>query len=643
MTRTQLCALPVAIFSAFHLGFPASAQGPVADATAAPGAVTIKALEPLGAQARHPDAEGATAPQETLPRISRPQAPRPALPTARTNPLVAAAGPEAAAAAAPAAQIAQAAIAPVPTVKPAADVPPPPRFDIQRYDVQGNTLLAAEAIDEAVSPHTGKSKDFGDVQRALEALQAAYQRRGLGAVQVLLPEQELDRGVVVFRVIEPRLGKVIVEGNKFFDQANVRASLPALKEGETPNSVAVGRNARLANENPSKRTTVLLRAGGNENEVDAVVRVDDEKFWRAAISLDNSGTQATGRFRLGFGYQNANLWNRDHTLTVQYQLDPEPIGDFDQLKILGVGYRIPFYGRSSQLDFLFGYSSLGSAQAQVLQGVPLNFSGSGTIFGVRYTQMLPRFGFRWLQDFDQRLSIGIDYKSFSNVVAVEGGQNQAPDVTVYPATIMYSASRRQENTELGFFASVSKNIYTHGPDAFRERFFAPAPDGVRPGAGRPTYTVWRWGVNFATALPYDTQLRASLNRQWSRDALIPGEQFGVGGWDSVRGMIEREVSSDTGYRGTFELYSPDVGGAFTSGLKLRFLTFLDYGRVRQNFTDVAACTPTKCQGVTSFGIGARALFPRNVSLRLDWGHMIDGGSDSGRHDHRIHFGLAVGF
>src|SRR5688572_4059661 len=99
--------------------------------------------------------------------------------------------------------------APAPTEAPAA-----PRFDINRFDVQGNSLLRAEEIDAAVGPYTGKSKDFADVQRALESLQQRYQSRGFGTVQVLLPEQELERGVIVLRVIEPKLGKVAIDGNK---------------------------------------------------------------------------------------------------------------------------------------------------------------------------------------------------------------------------------------------------------------------------------------------------------------------------------------------------------------------------------------------------------------------------------------------
>src|SRR5882672_7584401 len=51
--------------------------------------------------------------------------------------------------------------------------PAPVKFEIQRYVVEGNTLLSLGEIDRTVKPFTGKGRDFGDIQRALEALQNA--------------------------------------------------------------------------------------------------------------------------------------------------------------------------------------------------------------------------------------------------------------------------------------------------------------------------------------------------------------------------------------------------------------------------------------------------------------------------------------
>ena len=487
-------------------------------------------------------------------------------------------------------------------------VPPPPRFDIQRFDVQGNTLLTPAEIAEAVAPYTGASKDFADVQRALEALQRSYQRRGYGAVQVLLPEQELEAGVIVLRVIEPRIGKVTIEGNEFFDEANIRRSLPALQEGTTPNAQEIGRDARLANENPVKRASVLLRSGAKDGEIDATVRVQDEKFWRAAVSFDNTGSPSTGMYRLGFAYQHANLFDRDNVLTLQYQLDPEPLEEADKLKVFGAAYRIPFYGWNSYLDLLFGYSDIGAVTGQVIQGVAFNFSGSGTVLGARYTYLLPRLPF--LDEYDHRISVGVDYKAYTNQVAeaTNPGANLTPDVTIYPFSLTYTGTKRMESSALTFYASVVKNFFPHGADATPEVFRGPPGVGVRPGVGDPRYHLFRYGLNYVHALPHDVQMRINFTGQWTRDALVPGEQFGLGGFENLRGLYEREGASDRGYRASFELYSPDVAPKFgLEGGHLRFLGFLDFGKVRLNHSEASEpCGPTSCGfSAASIGVGMR--------------------------------------
>jgi len=181
------------------------------------------------------------------------------------------------------------------------------RFDIARYRVEGNTILAADEVERIVSGYTGKGRDFGDVQRALEALQEAYRERGYSAVQVYLPEQELARGEVLLKVVEGRISKLEIAGNKFFDDANIQRSLPALAEGSVPNGNLIAKNLRLANENPGKQTNVTLRAGAKEGEVEARVDVVDENPSKWFLTLDNTGTPQTGYDRFGFSTEVMNI------------------------------------------------------------------------------------------------------------------------------------------------------------------------------------------------------------------------------------------------------------------------------------------------------------------------------------------------
>src|SRR5476649_1274296 len=166
-------------------------------------------------------------------------------------------------------------------------------FDISRFDVSGNTLLPQQLIDQAVAPFTGKQRDFGDVQRALEAVEAVYHQRGYGVVTVELPEQELQSGVVQLKVIQTKIGRVLVKGNTHFSEANIRASVPELQEGRTPNLNLVSTSLKLANENPSKKVTLKLASGEQDDEVDATLNVDDQSVWKGMLNADNTGTAST--------------------------------------------------------------------------------------------------------------------------------------------------------------------------------------------------------------------------------------------------------------------------------------------------------------------------------------------------------------
>ena len=74
--------------------------------------------------------------------------------------------------------------APVLAQQPTAGVP---RVVIERFEVQGNTLLAAPEIEQALAPFRGADKAFTDLQQAADALEESYRARGYSAVQVLLP------------------------------------------------------------------------------------------------------------------------------------------------------------------------------------------------------------------------------------------------------------------------------------------------------------------------------------------------------------------------------------------------------------------------------------------------------------------------
>lgn len=121
----------------------------------------------------------------------------------------------------------------------------------------------------------------------------------------------------------------------------------------------------------------------------------------------------------------------------------------------------------------------------------------------------------------------------------------------------------------------------------------------------------------------------------TRNRLISGEQFGAGGADSVRGFLEREVANDNGYRGTIEAYSPDFGAkiSFLQSSRARVLAFFDWARVRRYNPQP---TDRFFEGISSLGFGTRISSGSNMSLRLDYGVVLNPGGNQGKWEGRIH-------
>ncbi|OON61933.1 peptidase S37 [Massilia sp. KIM] len=498
------------------------------------------------------------------------------------------------------------------------------RFEISRFEVSGNTLLDEGEIARATAPFTGARRDFGDVQRALEALESLYHARGYNLVTVQLPEQELGGGVVRLNVLQTRIGKIKVSGNRHAGVENVRRSLPALREGETPNLDQVSANLKLANDNPARKIKLSLGSGAEDETVDAGVEVQDQRPWSVMLNLDNTGTGATGDTHAGVVLQHANLWGRDHVASLQYTTTVEHP---DQVSVWGLGYHVPLYAQNAALDFYASYSDVDSGV--VSAGVfDLAVSGRGAVYGARYTKILPkaRLGGR---EFEARLLFGLDVKAYKNSVLFQR-EDFGNDVTVRPLSLGYAGRVALDGGEASFALSLLRNL--PGGSRGADEDFRRARLGAKPG-----YAALRASAAWTQALgASDWQARLLLNGQLTGDALVPGEQFGAGGAASVRGFDERQLATDSGLAANLELYSPNWCGG---GWQCRLLAFHDaaHGRRKHALPGEAASA-----SIASAGLGLRLAAGSAVSVQVDYGHVVkEGGlNDAGSGKLHVRIGLA---
>jgi hemolysin activation/secretion protein len=473
------------------------------------------------------------------------------------------------------------------------------RFTISGFDVQGNTLLPEGRVQAIVSAFAGLDKDIDDINEAAQALRKAYENAGYPVVKVFPPPQAAGSGRIVLKVIEGQVDIVRVRGNNAYGEANIRASLPTLQEKTKPNVKEIVASIAAANENPAKQVAVNFQAAEQLGNIDAVVNVTEDQPKKTTLNLDNTGNKASGVYRATLGYQHANLFDRDHMLTLQVgtAIDKPNTG----FQVSG-GYRVPFYGSGLTLDAIAAYSRSTTTTRVGFGSTDMN--GRGTVLGVRLNQSLPSLG-----EYRHRLIYGFDYKDFDNTcTGINAGT--CGTVTSQPVSVTYFATRTTPEYQASAALAYAVNV-PGGSHGSRVEY------ALARGQADQAWSALRGNASLAIPLPQDMQLRASLAGQYSPSRLIPAEQFGIGGAASVRGYAERSATSDRGWAASLELYSPDYGRRFAEDLSLRGLLFFDVGYV--NPTDPIRTLAERSTRLHSVGLGVRAQRGRDLSLKADLG------------------------
>lgn len=510
---------------------------------------------------------------------------------------------------------------------------PTPRFPIQRFSVEGNTLLAAADIERGLAPFTGPSKDFADVQRALEQLESLYRVRGFNTVYVSVPEQELEKGVVRLRVVEGRIGKVTVEGNRYFGAENIRRALPMLREGDAPVARRLSENIQLANENPAKEVEVVLGLGDREGDVNARVKVKDERPWRLVATLDNTGSKATGQHRLGVSFQHNNIADTDQSLSLSYMTSPDkPEGV--RVDVYSVGYRIPLYRLGDSIELLYANSTVGVPSTSPSLAGGLGIVGKGSIYSARYNWLLPRQG-----EYASRVVLALDERDMDSACRIGGspltGASGCEPYRVQPFSATYVGRWQQPDRVAGFSLGVATNIGGSSAASY---------DLASGNRNAPTgFTVWRMSGTVAQVLPKDWQLRVSGQAQFTDKPLVPTEQIGLAGSTAVRGYLERIVATDEGHVVQAEIYTPELAGKLSIPGSLRALAFYDFAAGR----DYRSAGRSRVS-IASAGVGLRYTYSKTVSWRFDFANILDThstapGTDPVDTGWRGHFSLNVGF
>ena len=247
-----------------------------------------------------------------------------------------------------------------------------PRFEVERYHITGNTVLAPQTFSEVltnIDGAFGTNVSFDGIRTVLSELQNAYRERGYITVALGLPQQKLTNATVNIQVTEGRLAAINVTGNRYFSSNNVMRALPSLHTNLIIINPVFQAELNRANANQDRQIYPEIGPGPDPGTTALSLRVKDQLPLHGKIELNNESSPDTPDLRINSSAVYNNLWQMDHTLGVQYSFSPQQMkppgewGFYDEPAVANYStfYRLPLGNPSPVEDIIasspgnFGY------------------------------------------------------------------------------------------------------------------------------------------------------------------------------------------------------------------------------------------------------------------------------------------------
>lgn len=187
--------------------------------------------------------------------------------------------------------------------------------------------------------------NYSDLEEITGELTHFYRQNGLFLAQVQIPAQEVKDGVVSLTVQEGRLGKVVVEDNQRYGEADLVHPFGS-KLGGLVSHGEIEEGLYLLNDLPGLNVTGYFSAGDSPGETALNLKVRNEKSWKVAVRADNHGSTFTGDERLYTVGELLNPMGIGDALTLGYLKSEDPgKSDLAQFK-----YSFPVFGPRTRLE-----------------------------------------------------------------------------------------------------------------------------------------------------------------------------------------------------------------------------------------------------------------------------------------------------
>ncbi len=495
-------------------------------------------------------------------------------------------------------------------------------FLVKTINIEGNTVIPLKDLRVFVADCEGKEVTFTQLQAAATAITNFYRLKGYVTSAAYFPPQKIEEGTVTIRIMEGKIDKIMVEGNRWFRTALIQKGVKQ-KQGDVLNYQKLENSLVKLNLHPDRQTSAVLIPGVQPETSDVVLKVKDKFPLHVGYSFDNLGTRLSGKLRQGFSLKDTNFLTLDDIMYAK-----AIVSDRHDLVGAVTDYQLPLhngYGTRAGFNFSWIRSELGKElKFAKLIGEASTFVPSiiQPLYESQYldAEMVNSFNLK-----DSKSKVFGEYVYFDSIRSWTFAMN---------LTEKDRWGRLYLGNEFNCgFGGLLGASTQHDQTS-------------RPGVGGQFV---HWDVDWmrVNRCFFETMLIYRGSLQVAQTQLLPAEQIRLGGAETIRGYPEGEYLGDYGFYQNVELRVPPYflpKDFYITGTKkswrdaIQLVHFIDVGK---GFLYEHQEVERSTMMMAGTGMGLRVSFLDYINARFDWAWPIGDRPISSSPKPRFHFSLNV--
>lgn len=490
----------------------------------------------------------------------------------------------------------------------------------------GGPTAQNDALRKVLASYVGQPLSFKLLSEIQTVVTQFYRVNGRSLVSVTVPQQEITSGVVQINVTAFVLAAKQVQGADAASTAYLQRNI-RLQPGQEVDTNRLLADVNWLNQNPFRHVAVQFEPGQGRDTTIMTLQVQSGRPWSGYVGASNTGSDATGIWRLYGGFNISPLaWN-DQQLSYQFTGAPESVGvgnlwDTNEEKGYlshAMSYLVPITTNGGFRTRLTVSASHISSYSE--PGGVFTSGAATTVLDAEMAIPLPKTSghFAFVPEVYAKLEHD-DYNSFQYFVGIPFAQE----------------STKLTQLTLGLRGGVSGQLFGKSS---RGNIDLGLVYGKRDtdGFDASNYSFAKLTLNEEVFVNAQSSVAMRLTGQVSGDKLHPLNQLDLGGDSTVRGYEVNGVAGSTAFAASLEYRAPSIDFAVgDQDGKFHPHIFADFGLARKD-------APFEDQDMRSIGLGGQFEVGNGVVGTVDLAQALTDAGTTEANSTSVAFQMTVRF